>query len=260
MVRQELHSMLRHKEISYLSDHWQPKERQFLRAHTRKLPNLGAFSNQRSESIHPVTTGDLHKGLTIEGACRRLAETIQLKNRQLALKEANSSSKLPRTLDLQAFSKLADSVTRYAIDQITTEWEITKHEHSEGTLQPTLDTPCESCELILRYGLPCKHFLILPHLRGEPIPRSLFHPRWWTNSLPIRITGWMPSFHTIEMPLSPTRPRPQLRPTSSGRNEITRLGQEALTLRDNLDSYSRYQFDEAIIQTQQDIVDFGRDL
>ncbi|ERF72701.1 hypothetical protein EPUS_04754 [Endocarpon pusillum Z07020] len=158
VARQELHSMLRQKEISYLSDYWQPKERQFLRAYTRKLPNLGAFSNQRSESIHPVTTGDLHKNLTIEGACRRLAETIQRKTRDLTLKEAASGGKLPRTLDQYPFSKLADSVTCYAIDQITTEWEITKYEHSKGTLQSVLDIPCNSCELILRYGLPCKHF------------------------------------------------------------------------------------------------------
>lgn len=150
-------------------------------------------------------------------------------------------------LDQQPFSVLADSIIYYMIDQIMIEWEITKYEHFKGTLHPALNIPCQSCELILRYGLPYKHFLILPHLRGEPIPRSLFHPQWWTNSLPIQFTNWVPSFYTIEMPLSPTRPWP--RPTSSSRNEITRLGQEALTARDNLNNFNRYQFDKAVTQT-----------
>jgi hypothetical protein len=89
---------LRPDEIKYLRNYWGPKETQFLHIYTRKYPNLNAHSNQRSESLHPGTTDDLNKQLSMEEASRRLSKTIQSKLRQLS-EEVQSGSKLPRMLD-----------------------------------------------------------------------------------------------------------------------------------------------------------------
>ena len=53
--RQEIHSKLQASEIEYLNQFWRPKEKQFLCFYTCQYSNLGSHSNQRSESIHPVT-------------------------------------------------------------------------------------------------------------------------------------------------------------------------------------------------------------
>jgi hypothetical protein len=75
-----------------------------LRIYTRSYPNLGSHLNQRSESIHLVTTKILNKNLGIEEAARRLGEIIKAKFPELNKEEAATGSKLPRTLDLYAFS------------------------------------------------------------------------------------------------------------------------------------------------------------
>ncbi|KAF7502032.1 hypothetical protein GJ744_008554 [Endocarpon pusillum] len=102
--RQELHSKLKSDEINYLNEYWGPREASFLHIYTRTYPNLGSHSNQRSESIHPITIRILNKNLGMEEATRRLGETIKAKFRELNEIEAFIRSKLPRTLDLQAFS------------------------------------------------------------------------------------------------------------------------------------------------------------
>ena len=119
--RAQIHSKLRPAEIAYLTEYWGPKETQFLRIYTRTYPNLGAHSNQRSESLHPGTTDILNKQLSLEEASRRLGKTIQSKLRQLAAEEAQNGGKLPRTLDQRAFVLLADTISFYAISKISPE-------------------------------------------------------------------------------------------------------------------------------------------
>lgn len=114
----------------------------------------------------------------MEEATRRLGGTIKAKFRELNEIEAFTGSRLPRTLDLQAFQWLADTVTFQAIKWLSSEWQATKLGCQDGSLEAEL-TPCNSCELLLRFGLPCKHYLRQICLNGSPIPRSLLHPRWW---------------------------------------------------------------------------------
>ena len=119
--RTELHLKLRPDEIRYLQEYWGPKETQFIRVYTCKYPNLGAHSNQRSESLHPGTTDILNKQLSLEAASRRLGKTVQARLRELSVQEAQSAGKLPRTLDRRAFVLLADTISIYAINKISTE-------------------------------------------------------------------------------------------------------------------------------------------
>ena len=260
--RAEIHAKLRPDEIKYLNDFWGPRERQFLRIFTRQHPNLGAHSNQRSESLHPGTKDILNKQLSLEEASRRLGRTVQSKMRQLSEEETQSSGKLPRTLDLKAFALLADTISFYAISKLSPEWEITKKELNEGSLRPEA-SPCSQCELILRYGLPCKHFLAMPYEDGAPIPRSLVHPRWWLNGDAIQTTGWTPSYRTFTLPLSPSRHSNAHPPNlyiSPRRNEITRLGLQAIEARDGLTGYARNRYDAAAVNAQQGLLQFAEEL
>jgi hypothetical protein len=60
-------------------------------------------------------------------------------------------------------------------------------------------------EILFRYRIACKHTVIRHYLNNEPLPLTLFHPRWLINGPPIRSTGWEPlsaQMETIQQPLS----------------------------------------------------------
>jgi hypothetical protein len=198
----------------------------------------------------------------MEEASRRLGKTVQSKLRQLAEEEAQNGGKLPRTLDQRAFTLLADTISFYAISKISPEWEATKDGMITGSLRPGTSL-CSHCKLIVRFGLPCRHFLALPCQDGAPIPRSLVHPRWWINGEPIQIAGWTPSYRTFTLPISPLR-YPQSRPLnpyiSPRRNEITGLGLQVLEARESLSGYARTRYDLAATNAQQGLVEFAHEL
>ena len=257
--RLKLHSKLKDSEIEYLKSYWGPRETRFLRIYTRTYPNLGAHSNQRSESIHPVTTQILNKNLSMEEATKRLGETIKAKFRELAEAEAIAGSKLPRLIDLQAFKWLANTVTYQAIDRVAPEWEATKKGCQDGSLQALLE-PCTHCELLVRYGLPCRHHLRQVCLDGAPIPRSLLHPRWWIHGEPIKINNWIPLYEVHTLPLSPPRNAASNVYLSPTRNEITGLGLQVIQARENLTGYARQRYETAATQAQRGLVEFAQEL
>jgi len=162
---------------------------------------------------------------------------------------------------LQAFVLLADTISFFAIFKISPEWEATKDGINKGTLRPEL--PCAQCELIVRFGLPCKHYLALPFQDGSPIPRSLIHPRWWINGEPIQITKWVPLYRTFALPISPPRntssqlQNPYLSPS---KNRITGLGLQILEAREGLTGYARTRYDRAATNAQQGLVKFAQEL
>ena len=60
------------------------------------------------------------------------------------------------------------------------------------------------CELLVRYGLPCKHHLLLAYQTGQPLPRSLLHLRWWLDEPAITAVDWQPTYgHEQQLVLSP---------------------------------------------------------
>lgn len=257
--RLKLHSKLKDDEIEYLTSYWGPRETNFLRIYTRKYPNLGAHANQRSESIHPVTTQILNKNLSMQEATKRLGETVKAKFRELAEAEATTGRKLPRLIDLQAFKWLADTVTYQAIDRLAPEWQATKIGCQDGSLQAQLE-PCTSCELLIRYGLPCKHHLRQVCLNGAPIPRSLLHPRWWLYGEPIKVANWIPLYEIHTLPLSPHQNTPSNAYLSPIRNEMTGLGQQVIQARENLTGYARQRYEAAAARTQRGLIEFAQEL
>ena len=96
-------------------------------------------------------------------------------------------------LDMQAFKFLINAVSIKAIRLIEEEW-IALHELVQETGTTDLDLgPC-GCQLLLRYSLPCKHYLFRACQTGEPLPKSLVHPRWWLKGPTIRHNRWVPFY------------------------------------------------------------------
>ena len=88
-------------------------------------------------------------------------------------------------MDLKAFAKARSKLTHYAIDKTMAEWRATKDFGdviNSGDEDPFEFDKAIRClckyKLPLRYGLPCKHWMLSFYLRREPLSLSLFYPRW----------------------------------------------------------------------------------
>jgi len=72
----ELRGQMRPAEVIYLNNHWVPKESQVVRLYTQRFPNLGCFTTQRDESIHPVVKTLLNPQIRLDQAVSRLFEEM----------------------------------------------------------------------------------------------------------------------------------------------------------------------------------------
>src|SRR5271170_7392949 len=73
------------------------------------------------------------------------------------------------------------------------EW-ITLHRLTQEAGTTDLDLgPC-SCQLLLRYSLPCRHHLLQACQSGISLPKSLVHSRWWLKGPIIRYNRWVPFY------------------------------------------------------------------
>jgi hypothetical protein len=186
-----------------------------LRYYTRTYRNGGVHSTQRNEGYHVVTKKPLTKHLQLHKAVEYLVADLDsllsvhysVVNRQRKFR--------PRLLDLNAFSEVADLLTHYCLDLVMTEWSNTKimglavEEGKEEAVDfnPESGSACPlACELPLRYGLPCKHWMYPAFLRGCQLPLSLFHPRWLFDGPPVLHEVWKMLWcnHSEKAP-SPTR-------------------------------------------------------
>src|SRR5207248_10998319 len=91
--------------------------------------------------------------------------------------------------------------------------------------------PC-GCQLLLRYSLPCKHYLLRACQTGIPLPKSLVHPRWWLKGPTIRHGRWVP-FYGQEQPnvLSPRR------------RDVYKAVQDVMAVRERLGPEEQARFD-----------------
>ena len=108
--------------------------------------------------------------------------------------EAFSRRVYPRVAQDVAFRNLRFNVSDFALKKLATEWDALRQ-------MPQNDInlgPC-NCEVLLRFGISCRHYLRRAYLTGEPIPRSLLHPRWWLNGPQIRFTNWLPKYDEGEV-------------------------------------------------------------
>jgi hypothetical protein len=195
-TRKTLLSRLCIQERTYLWGYYQPKELQFCQAYTRLLPNLGVNSTQRNESYHVVVKKRLNKNMSVSAAC----EAIVIKTKQLAEdynERVNDNRKSrPTLMDKFAFKKVGSKLTHYAIERTMAEWRVMKDfadAIDEGEQDPfefdeTVGCPSQ-CELPLRYGLPCKHWMYPFFSCNKPLSKYLFHPRWFFEG-PAVVHSW----------------------------------------------------------------------
>jgi hypothetical protein len=88
-------------------------------------------------------------------------------------------------------------LTLYALELSMREWSTTKRmadeidEGMEEEFEFDLDEGCTfGCELPVRYGLPCRHWMYNCLVEEVPLPLSLFHPRWLFDGLAILYNRW----------------------------------------------------------------------
>jgi hypothetical protein len=68
----------------------------------------------------------LHHQLPLTETVKRISTTVTGLLRKLERLESEEGRTVPRTLDSRAFSIARDTITRYAIDLVSPEWEVTK--------------------------------------------------------------------------------------------------------------------------------------
>jgi hypothetical protein len=92
---------------------------------------------------------------------------------------------LPWLIDRAAFATIGRKLTHYALKLVMVEWSATKwmaDEIEEGEREDidynAFSCCISGCELPVRYGLPCRHWMYRSIQEEEPLPLSLFHPRW----------------------------------------------------------------------------------
>ena len=74
--RRKLLDGLRVKEQAYLISFYQPKEPQFIRAYTKLRPNLGCYSSQRSEGLHPLIKDVCNRHTPIGQSVEKITDNI----------------------------------------------------------------------------------------------------------------------------------------------------------------------------------------
>ncbi len=107
--------------------------------------------------------------------------------------EQESLQKYPRLAQTYAFADLRYCISNFALDLLQKEWQSITQQTATPTALQVLSGGC-SCEIILRFGIACKHHLFRAFRSGKPIPRSLVHPRWWIHGPIINFTDWHPKY------------------------------------------------------------------
>lgn len=104
----------------------------------------------------------------------------------------------PRLLDSTAFDTVKNKLTHYALELSMREWSATKRmadNIEEGTQEVFEFDPNEGCnfdcELPVRYGLPCRHWMYTGMVEQCQLPLSLFHPRWRFDGPAVLCSRWI---------------------------------------------------------------------
>jgi hypothetical protein len=175
--RERLIDELRPAEKKYIREIWLPKEERVVYYYIDKYMNLGCTSSSRSESYHPVLRVMTNGQLSLEQSAKRLAKTTLSILRALDLDKDSSERDRPRQLqrDKAAFRFLFDEISLFTLNKLVDKWELVKR--MAANLENLDNEQCQ-CQLLLRWYLPCKHYLFAIARSGQPIPKSLIHPRW----------------------------------------------------------------------------------
>jgi hypothetical protein len=195
--RKTLRQKMRPHDRWYLESEWVPKEKQVIWYYTKSYPNLGSTASQRGESYHPVVREITNSELSFEESGKRLSRTVLSILKDLATDEDSSLRGYDRLaqLDFAVFKYLITTISNKALEMVEGEWHRLKM-----TLLADQDADLDicRCELLFRYGLPCKHHLKRAYIVGMPIPRSFIHPQWWLKGPAVHQPNWQPRYQDDE--------------------------------------------------------------
>jgi hypothetical protein len=211
--------------LKYINEEWQPKEHKVIEAYIKTQPNLGCAASSRGESYHNVIRRITNAQLNLQDAAKRLADTVNSLIKDIDLDEAQSMRSYPRIAQTDVFKSLYMKVSRWAIELLEKEWRELNTIMNNGEL---LSESCE-CEILLRYGIACRHYLLQAFLDGTTIPKTLLHPRWWLAGPPITTPNWKP-FYPYQ------GPQQQL-------FSVPHMATELAILRQQLATEERHRFD-----------------
>jgi hypothetical protein len=216
----------------YIYTEWECQEERFVWYHTKSYPNLGSTASQRGESYHPIIREITNGQLSFEESGKRLARKVLSILKELSTDEANSLRSYPRLaqLDFRAFQDLVVSITSYALKMIEEEWYSLK---LALQTDQDLDLGVCRCELLLRFGLPCKHHLLRACQVSMAIPKSLVHPRWWLNGPVVHQLDWQPRYPDEE---------PVVYQQLPGIVEVDKIGKEIEHLHEQLEPEEAARF------------------
>ena len=107
--------------------------------------------------------------------------------------------------------------------------------------------PCR-CELLLRWGLPCKHYLQQIYHNGQPIPRSLVHPRYWLQGPAIHSTNWQPQYPGEE----------RIAYEDPLRADAESVGQEIIHIRRQMGPEEGVRYDAQLLGEHRKMVEIGK--
>jgi hypothetical protein len=177
----------------YILEHWQKLETRVIHCYTKFYPNLGSTSSQRAESYHDSVREMTNGQLSLEAATKRLISKVLSVLKEIEIDEERSLRGYPRLLqaDSRAFANLKCTITIYAAQMIEPQWKELRQ--ALTTNESIEESPCR-CQVLLRFGLPCKHVLKRAFDTGEPIPRSLVHPRYWLQGPTTHAREWQPRY------------------------------------------------------------------
>jgi hypothetical protein len=197
--RSQLVSQLKDKHRGFIDSHWERLEPQFAHFYVVYQPNLGSTSSQKVESYHPEVKKFINAQSPLQEAVHALIQNVETWAKSVGTKEAQSLRSYPRLCqdgaDEAAFTYLKMTISVFAARKIEREWfEMSATLHAN----PTADLGSCKCIILLAFGLPCRHYLRRCYASGQPIPRSLVHPRWWLQNSKVHPLNWQPTFPTEE--------------------------------------------------------------
>ena len=147
------------------------------------LLNLGANSTQCNKSYHIIIKQKLNKNLSISAAYEVIIIKTKLLAKEYNKRINNNWKNNPTLIDLKAFIIARFKLTYYAINKTMAEQRAIKdfgnviNSGNKGPFEFNKVIRClYNCELLLCFGLPCKHQMFLFYLCGEPLSLSLFYP------------------------------------------------------------------------------------
>jgi len=235
--RQTLYGHLQELERQYMKKNWEPREPRVINHYTRILANLGIESSQRVESYHKLLKDVVSGHFPLKDSTKAISRRVIKLVVELRTEEDNALLKVPFALDRRFFENLIGKISLVAIKQIETEWlqmvSLLQRGQELGN--------CETCDILNRHSLPCRHFLRRAYDEGAPIPRSLIHPRWWLRGPVIQDPTWSPYYGAAP-------PMPLVRPSLSGQTLLPNF-YALRQIQDELPEEEAFRFSQDVNET-----------